>query len=458
MIKHVIFAAALCLAGHGAMAAPALAPAPTAAPAPAPTADQQRIARGAYLARAGDCVACHTSLNGKPFAGGLAMATPIGTLYSSNITPDKVHGIGSYSERDFDQALRHGVRKDGATLYPAMPYPSYARLVPADVSALYAYFMRGVAPEPTPNRATDIRWPLSMRWPLRFWRGAFAPTPALAGAPATGQSGATGDARAADSIARGRYLVEGLGHCGACHTPRAVSMQEKALSDDGRSYLSGALVDGYLASSLRGDARDGLGAWTEQDIVSFLKSGRNGHSAAFGGMADVIKNSTQFLTDDDLHAMARYLKTLQPVRPNEAKMVYDVQSHEDLRTGKNRSSAALTYLNNCAACHRSSGKGYDQTFPALALSPTINADDPGSLISIVLQGAKMPGTASAPTEFAMPAFARRMSDGEVAEVLTFVRRSWGNHAPAVTAAMVAKVRKAIPKEGVAAGTAPAPQR
>jgi mono/diheme cytochrome c family protein len=439
VIKHVFFAAAILFSSQAAMAA-----------APVNTADQQLVARGAYLAKAGDCIACHTSLGGKPFAGGLAMATPIGTLYSTNITPDKVHGIGSYTEHDFDQALRHGVRKDGTSLYPAMPYPSYAKLLPADVSALYAYFMRGVPAEPTPNRATDISWPLSMRWPLRLWRGAFAPDVALA--PAAGQSGAAG------SVQRGRYLVEGLGHCGACHTPRAVSMQEKALIDDGSAYLSGGLVDGYLASSLRGDAKDGLGMWTEQDIVTFLKSGRNGHSASFGGMADVIKNSTQFMTDDDLHAMARYLKTLKSVRPAEAKLAYNAQTHEALRTGKDMSSAALTYLNNCAACHRSSGKGYDQTFPALALSPTINADDPGSLISIVLQGAKMPGTASAPTEFAMPAFSKRMTDQDVAEVLTFVRRSWGNNAPAVTASMVAKVRKAIPKEGVAAGTAPAPQR
>jgi mono/diheme cytochrome c family protein len=175
-------------------------------------------------------------------------------------------------------------------------------------------------------------------------------------------------------------------------------------------------------------------------------------------MADVIKNSTQFMNDDDLHAMARFLKTLKPARPAEAKLAYNAQSHEDMRTGKNVSSAAISYLNNCAACHRSSGKGYDQTFPQLALSPTVNADDPGSLISLVLQGGTMPGTSAAPTEFAMPAFADRLSDKDVAEVLTFVRRSWGNSAPEVTASMVAKVRKAIPKKDMAAGTAPSPQR
>ncbi|WP_156116531.1 cytochrome c [Massilia sp. 9096] len=410
-------------------------------------ADPQLVQRGAYLARAGDCIACHTTAGGKPFAGGLALATPIGTVYSSNITPDKAHGIGDYTLADFDQALRHGVRKDGVSLYPAMPYPSYAKLQPADVQALYAYFMHGVAAQPTPNRAVGIPWPLSMRWPLRVWRAKFAP----AVAPSAPQPAA------ADQVARGRYLVEGLGHCGACHTPRGVTLQEKSLTDSSSDFLAGAIVDGYLANNLRGDVRDGLGAWSEQDIVQFLKSGRNGHSAAFGGMADVVANSTQHLSDADLHAIASYLKTLKPVQAGQTAPAYSNATYQALRTGADKSEGALDFLNNCAACHRTSGKGYKETFPTLALSPTVNANDPSSLISIVLQGGAMPGTTTAPTEFAMPAFGARLSDAEVASVLTFVRGSWGNHAPAVTASMVAKIRKALPKK-TADGATPEPQR
>ena len=435
MIKHYFIATIALAASLGGAVAAA-----------AETSDvSQLIKRGEYLARAGDCIACHTATSGKPFAGGLPIATPIGVVYSSNITPDKAHGIGSYTEQQFDQAVRHGVRQDGASLYPAMPFPSYAKLKPADVKALYAYFQHGVAAQTTANRAVDIPWPLSMRWPLGLWRMGFAPDVA------------PDDSISPGEVARGRYLVEGLGHCGACHTPRGFAMQEKALSDSDGLFLTGGAVDGYLASNLRGDARDGLGAWTEADIVAFLKSGRNGHSAVFGGMADVVNNSTQYLADDDLHAIASYLKSLKPVNTGQTPLVYNEATHQALRSGKDQSPGAMAFLNNCAACHRSSGHGYDQTFPTLALSPTVNATDPSSLISIVLQGGAMPYTTTAPTQFAMPSFADRMSDSDVADALTFVRSSWGNQAPAVTADMVAKVRKAIPKKLAAAGTAPAPQ-
>jgi mono/diheme cytochrome c family protein len=404
--------------------------------------DQQLVQRGEYLAKAGDCVACHTAKGGKPFAGGLPIATPIGTVYSSNITPDKDHGIGNYSEDDFDQALRHGIRKDGASLYPAMPYPSYAKVKPADVKALYAYFMNGVKADPTPSRGVDIVWPLSMRWPLSIWRKVFAPNVAVDGA--------------ADNspIVRGQYLVEGLGHCGACHTARGVGMQEKALTDDSTQFLSGGVIDGYLANNLRGDARDGLGNWSEADIAAFLKTGRNSHSAAFGGMADVVANSTQHMTDEDLAAIAKYLKSLKPVKEGTAPLAYDDKTHQALRKGSDQSPGAMAFLNNCAACHRSSGKGYEETFPSLALSPTVNAENPASLIKIVLEGGEMPWTHKAPTQFAMPAFGSRLSDQEVADVVSFIRSSWGNSASAVTADQVAKVRKALPQKTVEAGSAP----
>lgn len=259
------------------------------AAANAAEADQQALVQqGEYLARAGDCVACHTAKDGKPFAGGLPMETPIGVIYSTNITPDKT-GIGDYSFEDFDKAVRHGVAKGGSTLYPAMPFPSYARVSDADMQALYAYFMKGVAPVARDNQDSDIPWPLSMRWPLSIWRWMFAPsveTPA----PAAGSD---------PVISRGAYLVEGLGHCGACHTPRALTMQEKALSASGGSdFLSGsAPLEGWIAKSLRGDHKDGLGSWSEEQLVQFLKTGRSDRSAVFGGMSDVVVHSMQYMTE-----------------------------------------------------------------------------------------------------------------------------------------------------------------
>ncbi len=235
------------------------------------------------------------------------METPIGAIYSTNITPDQGKtGIGDYSFEDFDNAVRHGVAKNGDTLYPAMPYPSYARVSEEDMQALYAYFMHGVEPVEQANKASDIPWPLSMRWPLAIWRWTFAPEVKDFQA-AAGQD---------PVLARGAYLVEGLGHCGACHTPRSITMQEKALSNGerGEDYLAGssAPMDGWIAKSLRGDHRTGLGSWSEADLVSFLRTGRSERSAVFGGMTDVVEHSMQYLSDADLTAIARYLKSLPP--------------------------------------------------------------------------------------------------------------------------------------------------
>jgi len=439
MSKHYVTALALSgtlLACHGAWAQSS-----ASSVASAVSADTaQLVKRGEYLARAADCIACHTAKGGQPFAGGLPLETPIGKIYSSNITPDKGTGIGDYTLADFDKAVRHGVAKSGDTLYPAMPYPSYAKVAPSDINALYAYFMQGVKPVSQANRAVDIPWPLSMRWPLATWRRLYAPA-VVADDSTMGMSvtNASGGAPA-DPLARGRYLVEGLGHCSACHTPRAVTMQEKSLTDDGSTFLSGGLIDGFLAKNLRSDVNDGLGSWSQQDIVSFLKGGRNGHSAAFGGMAEVVQDSTQYMSDSDLTAIAIYLKSLKPVNPGQTELTYDDTVAKQLRAGTNQSNGAMVFVNNCAACHRSTGSGYTETFPALALSSTVNTQDPSSLIHIVLTGAEMPWTRAAPTHYAMPGFAHRLSDQDVADVLTFVRSSWGNKAPAVTAPMVAKGR------------------
>ena len=395
-------------------------------------AETDLIKQGEYLARAGDCVACHTAKGGKPFAGGLPMETPIGVIYSTNITPDKT-GLGDYSFEDFDKAVRHGVAKSGSTLYPAMPYPSYARVSDSDMQALYAYFMKGVEPVAQENKDSDIPWPLSMRWPLAAWRWMFAPAVAQAQ-----------PAAAADSvISRGAYLVEGLGHCGACHTPRALTMQEKSLSaSDGNAFLSGsAPLEGWIAKSLRGDHKDGLGSWSEEQLVQFLKTGRSDRSAVFGGMSDVVVHSMQYMSQDDLTAIARYLKSLPAVDPKDQPHQYDKQVADALWKGDDSKPGASVYIDNCAACHRTDGHGYTRVFPALAGNPVLQTADATSLINIVLNGGTLPATHTAPSTFTMPAFAWRLSDQEVADVVSFVRGSWGNKGAPVKASDVADLRK-----------------
>ncbi|CRM95984.1 Gluconate 2-dehydrogenase cytochrome c subunit precursor [Pseudomonas sp. 22 E 5] len=393
-------------------------------------AETDLIKQGEYLARAGDCVACHTAKGGKPFAGGLPMETPIGVIYSTNITPDKT-GLGDYSFEDFDKAVRHGVAKSGSTLYPAMPYPSYARVSDSDMQALYAYFMKGVEPVAQENKDSDIPWPLSMRWPLAAWRWMFAP------------SVEEHQVQAADPvISRGAYLVEGLGHCGACHTPRALTMQEKALgATDGNAFLSGsAPLEGWIAKSLRGDHKDGLGSWSEEQLVQFLKTGRSDRSAVFGGMSDVVVHSMQYMSENDLTAIARYLKSLPAVDPKDQPHQYDKQAAEALWKGDDSQRGASVYIDNCAACHRTDGHGYTRVFPALAGNPVLQTADATSLINIVLNGGTLPATHAAPSTFTMPAFAWRLSDQEVADVVSFIRGSWGNQGAPVKASDVKDLR------------------
>lgn len=422
----------------------ALAPSTTRVmPAEPVGADQAALLRqGRYVAIASDCIACHTAPGNKPFTGGLAVHSPIGAMYSSNITPDKATGIGDYTLDDFDRAIRHGIRKDGATIYPAMPYPSYAKLSDGDVRALYAYFMHAVAPVNQANRKNDIAWPLSIRWPVAIWRKLYAPADMapFSMPPMTNAQSA--------QLARGAYLVQGAGHCGTCHTPRAVTQQELALDDRGKDYLSGgALIDGWRAVNLRGDPVGGLGTWTEQDIVDTLRTGRNRSNAVVGQpMNDVVYHSTQNMTDGDVQAMAAYLKSLPAHGGGKAtftdgqataQAVYAVQDHD---------RGAQLYLDNCAACHRTDGKMNAITFPALPGNSTVLSDDPSSLIRLILAGSRLPSTAQRPSPLAMPGFGWRLSDDETAQLVTFVRNSWGNHAPAASARDVAKVRSDL-KEG-----------
>lgn len=389
-------------------------------------AGAELIEAGRKVAVAGDCVACHTAPGGKPFAGGLPMETPIGTIYSTNITPDPASGIGGYSLAEFDAALRKGVAKDGHNLYPAMPYPSYARITEADMRALYAYFMEGVDAVDQPNRPSEIPWPLSMRWPLAMWNAMFVPS-----APAV-------------SADRGAYLVEGLGHCGSCHTPRGLAFQEKALSAaDGSHFLAGGMIDGWFAKSLRNDAGIGLGDWSEDELVEFLKTGRNARTAAFGGMTEVITHSTQAMDEADLRAMARTLKAL----PAAAKTAYAAKAKDgafdELRRGEYGRRGAVLYAEYCQSCHRADGEGVARIYPALAGNSAVLPDNPSSLIRVALAGGRMPAVEGGLFPFAMPGFSR-LNDADLADVLTFIRGAWGNNAPPVAASEVKALRKAFP--------------
>ena len=400
-----------------------------------PTADL--VARGAYLAKLGDCAACH-SIAGQPaFSGGLRMVTPIGAIYSSNITPDPEHGIGRYSLTDFDRALRFGVA-DGHTLYPAMPFTSYYNTRPEDVAALYAYFQRGVAPAGIPNRASDIPFPLSMRWPLTYWRWLFASKPKPFQAPAGSDP----------TLARGAYFVDGLGHCGECHTPRGITMQLHAVSASGGGlYLAGAEIDNLFAPSLRSDSTGSLVDWSEADLTTFLQSGTNAHGIAFGSMSDVITHSTQYMTDEDAHATAHYLKTIGASSDATLSFAYDNATDARLKQGDASQRGAQIYLDNCAACHRPDGRGYEGVFPALAGNPIVEAPNALSLIGVVMNGSTTPKTGKTPAQFTMPAFAWRLSDLDIADVVTFIRTSWGNTAPAVTVAQVEPHRPTHSRQG-----------
>jgi alcohol dehydrogenase (quinone), cytochrome c subunit len=410
------------------------------APAPTPAL----IARGAYLARLGDCGACHSVPGTPDYSGGLRMGIPIGAIYTSNITPDATNGIGRMSLDDFDRALRFGVA-EGHSLYPAMPFTSYYNTRPDDVAALYTYFKNGVPPAAVPNRPNDIVFPLSMRWPLTFWRWFFAPTPKPFAASAGMDS----------QLAQGGYFVEGLGHCGECHTPRALTMQVKAATPaGGASYLSGAVIENYFAPSLRGSGPGSLATWSEEDLAQFLETGANAQGIAFGSMSDVIIHSTQYMTPADALATAKYLKALR--NPNEEpapRFTYDVIEHLALRNGDASKPGALIYLNNCAACHRPDGVGYEQVFPRLAGNPVVQAGNPQSLVAIVLDGSQTPRTARTPAQFTMPRFAWRLSDKDVADVVNFIRTSWGNGASPVSSAEVAKTRTSLQLRQASARTA-----
>jgi mono/diheme cytochrome c family protein len=374
------------------------------------------IAKGEYLARAGDCVVCHTGPGEKPFAGGLRMATPLGDLYTTNITPDKDTGIGNYTFEDFERAMRRGIAKDGHHLYPAMPYPSYAKVSESDLKALYAFFMESIPAASRKNSPTEIPRPLNWRWPLAAWNMVFTDT-----------IGYTPDTAHDEAWNRGAYLVQGLGHCGSCHTPRGIFFQEKALNEKHGIYLSGGNLDNWFASSLRAEPDSGLGNWSVAETAEFLKTGHNSRATAFGTMVDAVNNSTQYLTDTDLTAIATYLKSLP------------ANAHPDVTVADGAAGGKL-YNQQCAACHLADGKGHAPYIAPLVGNPVVHDTDPTSLINIVLNGSARVVVAGMPDAYRMPQFRVLMKDEEVVQVVNYIRSSWGNRASVITGDQVAKIR------------------
>ena len=390
--------------------------------------EAQLIKQGEYLSRLGDCMACHTVSGKGDYAGGLAIESNLGTIYSTNITPDKEHGIGNYSEQQFSDAVRKGVLPNGSRLYPAMPYPDYAKISDADMHALYVYFMKGVKPSSEQPPETDLSFPFSQRWGMRFWNWAFTsdkPFQPIGGA--------------SEEVNRGAYIVESLGHCGSCHTPRGLGMNEKALDSGDDQFLAGGSLNNWDVPSLRG-----LPRWSEQEIVDYLQTGRNDKAAVGGEMKSVIEHSSSHMTDADLKAIASYLKF---IGGNPALQAYDVKKQQateaKLTAAKGLSEGERLYIDNCGACHFVTGKGAPGIFPELDQATIVNAKDPSGLIHTILAGAQQPSTEKAPSTLAMPGFAKRLDDDQVAKLATFIRQGWSNNAPAVTKDQVAEVRKTL---------------
>lgn len=389
---------------------------------------------GRAVAVAADCMACHTAPKGQPYAGGLAIASPYGTIYSTNITPDKDSGIGNYTLDEFRAALVDGVRRDGTPLYPAMPYPSYRKMSEPDVRALYAYLMHEVAPVPTQAPATALSFPFNQRWGIRAWNWVALPQ--------AGFEPHMGDAR----LDRGAYLVEGLAHCGSCHTPRSsLTFAEKGYDARSGDFLTGAVLNGWPVPDLRAKDSDAQ-RWSAAQLAALLATGRSDTTGVTGEMALAVDHSLQYLPKGDLDAVVAYLKAIRQDRPVNGLTALRASAAATTQTLDGASPqlelGARLYLDNCSACHFTNGKGAKAVFPQLDGNALVTAQDAGGLIAVILNGAAMPSTQLRPARLAMPDFGWRLKDDEVAALASFVRQGWSNNAPAVTAAQVAQVRAA----------------
>lgn len=399
----------------------------------APVADlpegyQPPEGRGRYLAQMADCAACHTAPGGAPYAGGRVVQSPFGAIYAANITPAKA-GIAGWSLEDFRAALRDGLRPDSTHLYPAMLYENYRKITDEDIVALYDYFMNDVPPVEVKVRKTELVFPFNQRWSIRMWNWF-----ALRGGP--GFQPRYEDA----TINRGAYLVESLAHCGACHTPRDLLFRQSGLDGGHPQFLTGGTVDGWYSPDLRGPDSS-LARWSSEDLKLYLMTGRNRYSAAVGPMNLAVKDSFRYAKPDDIDAIVAYLQKIRvagspskPVRSPDATTALLTQADPDMPLG------ARLYLDNCNACHLVNGKGAPEVFPELDGSKLVNAADPSGLIHVILEGSRLPSTPIRPADLAMPGFGWRLDDNEVVELVNFLRSSWTNDAPPVTAAQVMKVR------------------
>ena len=381
--------------------------------------DAAAVARGHAVAIAGDCAACHTrpaghaaASQGTPYAGGYAIETPFGSIVSTNITPDRKTGIGDWTERDFFQAVRHG-RSPSGLLYPAMPYPSYVQISDTDMHDLWSY-MRSLKPVSNDSGGTHLGFPYNIRLLMAGWNLLFFENHAFAA-----------DQSRPAEWNRGRYLVDALGHCGGCHTAK------NALGGD-KTYLAGGALQGWYAPALDNGTEHGLGNWSQDDLIAYLKIGSNNHAIAAGPMAEEVERSSQFMPPADLAAISTYLKS-RPGPAHDRSTALATSDPEMLR-------GAHIYTAACSACHAPKGEGIPGLATHLADNPATRADNPASLIHVLMKGGRGAVTSGNPTGGGMPSFAWKLSDGDAAAVLTYIRNSWGNAAPAVEAGQIAKAR------------------
>ena len=379
--------------------------------------DFTKIERGRYLVTAADCAACHTAAGGAPFAGGRSIETPFGNVLAANITPDRETGIGAWSDAEFDAALRLGRGRRGSFLYPAMPFVYYTKLTKDDVGAIRSY-LATVTPVRNAVVSNQLPFPFNIRASMAVWdalyfhAGDFEPDP-----------------HKSEAWNRGAYLVEGPGHCGACHTPK-----NWLGGDETAKSLRGYSIQGWFAPNITNGKRDGLGRWSTADLATYLKSGHNKFSAATGPMAEEVSLSTSQMTDADIDAIAIFLRGQSGGA--ETKTISEPSSSQ-MKAGE------AIYQDACSACHGANGEGVPNLYPDLASAPSVRAADPPSLIRVVLRGARSVATEKEPTAPAMPAFAWQLSDAQVAAVLTYLRSRGSEKASPIEASSVRSARASL---------------
>ena len=383
------------------------------------------VSRGAYLARAGNCMTCHTARGGEPYAGGRAIETPFGAVYTSNLTPDVQTGLGNWSPAHFWRALHNGRSRDGRLLYPAFPYTSYTQVTRHDSDALFAY-LRSLPAVAQPNQAHALRFPFQSQPALAVWR-------ALYFSPGVYQP----DSSRTAEWNRGAYLVKGLGHCSACHSARNALGASTAGPD-----LAGGLIpmQNWYAPSLTSPHEAGVAEWDRQDLVGLLKNGVSTRASVAGPMAAVVLGSTQYLSDEDLGAMAQYLKELPDAAPRKPSVATPRAADSARGTRKDAERGAKLYEQHCTQCHGDAGQGVPNAYPALAGNRAVTMAQAANLVQIVLNGGYAPATQGNPRPFGMPPFVLVLSDSDVAAVLTHLRQSWGNQASEITPLDVNRMR------------------